>query len=119
MGPTKVIVKQDAIYDAKTGKLIAAGLASRKDLESYAARHYVALPEVDKTGKVWLLNGQPVYCFRGSRYETLDDHQPHLARCPECGGMAIRIEEVTLERDCLRCTHCGHEFDSRMEMMES
>ncbi|MGH7164362.1 MAG: hypothetical protein ACREIS_02420 [Nitrospiraceae bacterium] len=119
MGPTKVTVKDDAIYDAKTGKLIKDGLAGHKELEDYAAHHYIALPEVDKTGKAWQLDGQPVYCFRGSRYETLDDHQPHLSRCPECGGMAIRIEEVTLERDCLRCTHCGHEFDARLEMLES
>jgi hypothetical protein len=31
----------------------------------------------------------------------------------------VRTEEVTVERDCIRCTQCGHEFDARLEMMES
>jgi hypothetical protein len=33
--------------------------------------------------------------------------------------MGIRVEEVTIERDCIRCTQCQHEFDARLEMMES
>jgi len=110
MGPTKAIMKGDALYDARTGKLLQAGLANPKARQDYAKHHYVVLPEVDNAG---------VYCIRGSRYETLDDHQPHLARCMDCGGMGIRVEEVTMERDCLRCTQCGHEFDARLEMMES
>ncbi len=119
MGPTKVIVRGDALYDAKTGKLIKEGLATRQALEDYAAHHYIVLPEVDNHGKLWELEGRSVYCLRGVRYETLDDHQPHLARCPDCGGMGIRVQEVTVERDCLRCVQCGHEFDARLEMMES
>jgi hypothetical protein len=119
MGPTKVIVKGNAIHDAKTGKVIKEGFANRQELEHYAAHHYVVLPEVDKAGKPWNLNGKPVYCLRGSRYETLDDHQPRLARCPDCGGMGSRVDVVTIERDCIRCTQCGHEFDSRLEMMET
>ncbi|MBI4400627.1 MAG: hypothetical protein HY581_03210 [Nitrospirae bacterium] len=119
MGPTKVIVKGAALYDAQSGKLIQDGLTTPQALQDYAAHHYIVLPEVDKAGKPWELDGQPVYCIRGARYETLDDHQPHLARCPDCGGMGIRVDEVTLERDCIRCTQCGHEFDARLEMMES
>jgi hypothetical protein len=119
MGPTKVIVKGDALYDARTGKLIKDSLTTRRGIEDYAAHHYIVLPEVDNLGRPWELNGQPVYCLRGVRYETLDEHQPHLARCTDCGGMGIRIEEVSVERDCLRCVSCGHEFDARLEMMES
>ncbi len=119
MGPTKVIIKDNALYDAKTGRLIQGGFSSRDAMEDYASHHYLALPIVDKHGRAWELDGQPVYCRRGVRYETLDEHQPHLAACPDCGGMGIRVEEVTVERDCLRCVHCGHEFDARLEMMES
>lgn len=119
MGPTKVIVKADALYDAKTGKLIKDGLRTPEACRDYAAHHYIVLPEVDRAGVPWALNGQPVYCLRGVHYETLDEHQPHLARCPDCGGMGIRVEEVTVERDCIRCVQCGHEFDARLEMMES
>jgi hypothetical protein len=119
MGPTKVVVKGNGIYDARTGELIKDGFPTRQAIEEYAAHHYIALPEVDKKGKPWELDGKPVYCLRGTRYETLDDHKAHLARCPDCGGMGIRMEEVTLERDCIGCVQCGHEFDSRLEMMES
>jgi len=119
MGPTKVIVKGDALHDAQTGKLIHNGLATPEARQEYANHHYVVLPEVDSAGRPWELNGKPVYCLRGSRYETLDEHQPHLARCPDCGGMGIRTEEVSIERDCIRCVRCGHEFDARLEMMES
>jgi hypothetical protein len=119
MGPTKAIVKDDAIYNARTGTLIERGLSNAEALQDYVAHHYLVLPEVDKAGRPWQLNGELVYCLRGSRYETLDHQQPHLARCPDCGGMGIRIEEVTVERDCLRCINCGHEFDARLQMMES
>ena len=67
----------------------------------------------------WLLEGKPVYCFRGSQYETLDGQRVQLARCPDCGGMGIRSDEFTVESDCIRCTSCGHEFDARLEMMET
>jgi len=119
MGPTKVIVKGDALHDAQTGKLIHSGLATPEARREYARHHYVVLPEVDNAGRQWEFDGKPVYCLRGTRYETLDEHQPHLARCPDCGGMGIRTEEVTIERDCIRCVRCGHEFDARLEMMES
>jgi hypothetical protein len=119
MGPTKVLVKGDALYDAKTNKLIKDGLADRKAREDYAAKHYIALPVVDNAGRSWMLDGQPVYCFRGSKFETLDEEAAHLRRCPDCGGMAVPSEEGTMERDCVRCTQCGHEFDARLEMMES
>lgn len=119
MGPTKVVIRGDALHDARSGKMIEQGFPSRTAMESYAAHHYIVLPEIDKAGRTWDLEGQPVYCLRGCRYETLDGHQPHLARCPDCGGMGIRVEELSVERDCLRCTQCGHEFDARLEMMES
>ena len=119
MGPTKVIVKGDALHDARTGKLIQAGLPTEQARQDYAAHHYVVLPEVDKAGRPWQMDGQPVYCLRGSRYEALDDRQIHAARCPDCGGMGIRTDELTVESDCIRCLQCGHEFDARLEMMES
>lgn len=119
MGPTKVIVKGDALYDAQNGKPICTGLATPEARQDYARHHYIVLPEVDNAGRPWELDGQPVYCLRGTRYETLDERQRHLARCPDCGGMGVRTDEVTIERDCIRCVRCGHEFDSRLEMMES
>jgi len=119
IGPTKVVVKDGALYDAKTDKLIKGGLATRKEQEDYAAHHYIALPVVDRGGKPWLLEGKHVYCLRGSKFETLDDEAAHLRRCPDCGGMAVPSDEVTMERDCVCCTQCGHEFDARLEMMES
>ncbi len=119
MGPTKVIVKCDALYDVKTDKLIKEGLATRKEQEEYAMYHYVVLPVLDNSGQPWLLDGKHVYCLRGTRYETSDDEVVHLARCPDCGGMCISTDEPTVERDCIRCTQCGHEFESRLEMMES
>ncbi len=33
--------------------------------------------------------------------------------------MGVRIDEITVESDCIRCTTCGHEFDARLEMMEN
>lgn len=119
MGPTKVIVKGDALYDAKTGKLIKDGLITAQAIRDYAVHHYVVLPEVDKAGKPWVLDGKPVYCIRGARYESLDEKPLHLARCPDCGGMGIRIDEITIESDCIRCVQCEHEFDARLEMMET
>ncbi len=119
MGPTKVIVKGDALYDAKTNKLIKDGLSTPKEREDYAARHYITLPVVDNSGKTWMLDGKPVYCLRGSKFEALDEQAVHLRRCPDCGGMATPLDEGTVERDCVRCTQCNHEFDARLEMMES
>jgi hypothetical protein len=119
MGPTKVIVKGNALYDVKTGRLIKDGLATRKDQEDYALHHYIALPVLDNAGRPWLLNGKEVYCLRGTRYETSDDQVVHLVRCRDCGGMSIPDDEPTVERDCVRCTQCGHEFEARLEMMES
>ena len=119
MGPTKVIVKDNGLYDAKTNKLVQDGLATQKARQDYAAQHYIALPVVDNAGREWKLDGTPVYCFRGSKFETIEDEVAHIRRCPECGGMAVPSEEVTIERDCVRCTQCNHEFDARLQMMES
>ncbi len=119
MGPTKAIATENALHEAVSGKLIKDGFANRGEVEDYVKRHYLALPVVDNTGRLWLLDGKPVYCFRGTQYETIDDHKVHLARCPKCGGMGIRSDEFTGESDCIRCTTCGHEFDARLEMMET
>ena len=119
MGPTKMIIKGDALYDAKTSKLITKGLSTPQELQAYAAHHYIVLPVLDDTGHPWLLDGKPVYCLRGTRYETFDDKPVHLARCPDCGGMGIRMDEPNVESDCICCTQCGHEFDTRLQMMES
>ena len=44
----------------------------------------------------------------------------------DCDEIFARAEEAassgnwaTAERDCVRCTQCSHEFDARLEMMES
>jgi len=119
MGPTKAIAKGNMLHEAVSGKLIKDGLTSRHELEDYVNHHYLALPVVDNAGTPWLLDGKPVYCFRGTQYETVDDQRVHLARCPDCGGMGIRADEFTVESDCIHCTACGHEFDARLEMMET
>ena len=119
MGPTKVILKDDTLYDVKSGRLIKNGLSTRKEKEDYAMHHYIVLPTLDHAGQPWLLDGKPVYCLRGTRYETSVDEIVHLAMCPDCGGMSISADGPTVERDCIHCTQCGHEFESRLEMMES
>lgn len=119
MGPTKAIVKENTLYEAVGGKLIKAGFASQRDIEDYVNHHYLALPVVDNKGQPWLLDGKPVYCLRGTQYETVNDQKLQLARCPDCGGMGIRSDEFVVESDCIRCTACGHEFDARLEMMET
>jgi predicted RNA-binding Zn-ribbon protein involved in translation (DUF1610 family) len=119
MGPTKVVIKKNALYDAKTGKLVREGLATRKEMDDYATHHYLVLPVVDQTGRLWDVNGQPVYCLHGVSYETLYDEAIHAMPCPDCGGMAIRVNEPTVQSECVRCTQCGHEFDTKLEMMES
>ncbi len=119
MGPTKVIVKENRLYEVVGGKLIKDGFASRQALDDYVNHHYLTLPVVDNAGHSWLLDGKPVYCLRGTQYETVDHQRVHLARCLDCGGMGIRADECTVESDCIRCTACGHEFDARLEMMET
>lgn len=119
MGPTKVIVKDGAIYDAKSGKLIKDGLTTPEALQDYANHHYMALPVVNRACQPWMLDGEPIYCLRGTRFENLHDEVLHLTRCPDCGGMGIRDDEPMVESDGIRCVTCGHEFDTRLEMMES
>ena len=119
MGPTKVIPKEGALYEVKTGKLVQDGLPTRTEQEAYVAQHYLVLPVIDKAGKPWALDGQPVFCLHGTQFETVDDQKIHLARCPDCGGMGIRDDEPLVESDCIRCVQCGHEFDTRLEMMEN
>ncbi len=119
MGPTKAIVKGLALYDAVSDKLIQDGFANRQALDEHVKHHYIAVPVLDNAGIAWQLDGRPVYCLHGVRYETVDNQKVHLARCPDCGGMGIRADELTVESDCIRCTACGHEFDARLEMMET
>ncbi|HSN05449.1 MAG TPA: hypothetical protein VLS44_10720 [Nitrospira sp.] len=119
MGPTKAIVIGHGLYDAVTRALIKDGFTNREDLADYVNHHYMVLPVVDNAGQPWLLDGKPVYCLHGSQYETVDDQRVHLARCPDCGGMGIRADEFAVESDCIRCLACGHEFDARLEMMET
>jgi hypothetical protein len=119
MGPTKAIVKGLALHEALNGKLIRDGFENRQALDDYVKHHYIAVPVLDHSGAPWQLDGQPVYCLHGVQYETVDGQKIHLARCPDCGGMGIRADELTVESDCIRCTACGHEFDARLEMMET
>ncbi len=119
MGPTKAIVKGQALYEALRGKLIKDGFTNRQDIEEYVSRQYLTLPVVDQQGRPWLLDGKPVYCLHGTQYETMDDARVHLVRCPDCGGMGIRFDELVVELDSIHCTACGHEFDARLEMMET
>ena len=93
MGPTKVLVKDGGLYDAVSGKLVKDGFASRREIEDYVNHHYLVLPAIDNAGRPWQLDGKPVYCFRGVQYETVDDQKVHLARCPECGGMGVRLRK--------------------------
>ena len=119
MGPTKAVIKGNTLYEAVSGKLIKDGFANPRDIEDYVNHHYMVLPTVDRQGRPWLLDGKPVYCLRGAQYETVDDQKIHLARCPDCGGMGVRSDEFVVESDVIRCTACGHEFDARLEMMET
>lgn len=81
--------------------------------------HYLVLPVVDHAGRDRMLDGKPVHCLHGVQYETVDGERVHLTRCPDCGGMGIRIDEFAAESDCIRCMACGREFDARLEMMET
>ncbi len=119
MGPTKATVNKGGIFDANTGNLIKDGFTTSEALQDYAAHHYIALPVVNKAGQPWMLDGQPIYCLQGTRFENLQGESLHLARCLVCGGMGIRDDEPLVESDCIRCVSCGHEFDPRLEMMES
>ena len=73
MGPTKAVVKDGGIYDAKTGKLIKDGLTTHEAIQDYVAHHYLVLPVMNKACQPWLLDGQPIFCLRGTRYENLQD----------------------------------------------
>ena len=119
MRPTKAVLKENALYEAASGKLIRDQFENRRAIDDCVKRHYLVLPVVDNAGMPWLLDGHPIYCLHGSRYESLDDQQVHLARCPDCGGVGIRDDELAVESDCIRCVACGHEFDTRLEIMEN
>ena len=120
MGPTKAIIKGNALYSAKTQDLIKDGLSSEEEREEYATHHYIVLPVVDKAGREWMIEeGQPVYCLHGTQYETVEDKRVHVSPCPHCGGMGVRLDEPMIETDCVHCTSCGNDFDCRLEMMES
>ena len=46
MGPTKAVVKDGGICDAKTGKLIKDGLTTHEAIQDYAAHHYLGYCQV-------------------------------------------------------------------------
>jgi hypothetical protein len=119
MGPTKAVVKDNALYEAVSDKLIKDGFKDRGELEDYVKHHYVILPVMDNSGRPWRFEEKLIYCRQGTKYETVDDQRVQLARCPDCGGMGVRVDEFTVESDCIRCAGCGHEFDTRLEMMET
>ena len=50
MGPTKAIVKEQALYEAATGKFIKDGFANQQAIADYVKHHYLALPVVDNAG---------------------------------------------------------------------
>ncbi|MDE2916388.1 MAG: hypothetical protein OXM00_04060 [Paracoccaceae bacterium] len=54
MGPTKAIMKDGTLYDAKIGKLLKDGLTTREAIRDYIDRYYIALPVVNK-------ECQPIY----------------------------------------------------------
>jgi hypothetical protein len=118
MGPTKAIVKANTLYEAASGKLIKDGFceqsATSKTMSSITISPF---PWWTIAGNPWLLEGKPVYCFRGSQYETLDDQRVQLARCPDCGGNGHPIGRIYGGvRLHSACVSCGHEFDARLEM---
>src|SRR5688500_6541855 len=119
MGPTKTIVTNNALYEAMSGKLIQGEFASRRGIEDYVNHHYLALPVVDNQGRPWMLDGKPVYWLRGVQYDTRDDLRVHLARCPDCGGIEMPSDASSVETDVIHGASCGHEFDARLEMMET
>ena len=118
MSPTKAIIQEDTLHEAKTGKPITNGFSSRQEIERYVNRRYMVLPVTDNTGRPWMLDGQPIFRLRGTRYETVNDERVDLSTCPTCGGMGVRLEESIVESECRKCTACGKEFGVRLAMME-
>ena len=43
MGPTKAVVKEHAIYEAKTGTLLKDGFANHDEVTHYVNHHYIVL----------------------------------------------------------------------------
>ena len=87
MGPTKAIVKENALYEAVSGKLIQAGFGSRREIDEHVKHHYLRCRSSTMPAMPGRADGKPIYCLHGVQYETLDDQKVHLARCPDCGGM--------------------------------
>ena len=59
----------------------------------------------------WLFDEMPVYCLRGTQYETVQDERVYLnVRIVE--AMEIQDDDVAMESDCIRGMASGHEFDS-------
>ena len=63
MGPTKAVVRGDGLFEARSGKLIYRQVSTGPELAEYAGRHYVVLPEVDKAGEPWELDGSRCTVF--------------------------------------------------------
>ena len=119
MGPTKAILKDSAIHDAKTGTLLKDGFANHDEVTDYVNHHYIVLPVMDAEDRPWMLDGKLIYRLHGVTYETVDDERVTLSRCNDCGGMGIPMDEPNVESSCFQCIACGQEFSVRLEMMES
>ena len=83
MGPTKAVVKDGGIYDAKTGKLIKDGLTTHEAIQDYVAHHYLVLPVVNKACQPWLLDGQPIFCLRALGMK--------ISKMTYCTSLDVRI----------------------------
>jgi len=51
MGPTKSIIKGQALYEIVGGQLIKDGFVNQQEIEEYVNHHYLLLPVVDKQGQ--------------------------------------------------------------------
>lgn len=119
MGPTKALLKDNAIYEATTGTLLKDGFSNHDEVTHYVNHHYMLLPVHDHDGKPWQLDGKLIYRLHGVTYETVDHERVPLSRCNDCGGMGVPMDGPNVESGCFQCTACGREISVRLEMMES
>ena len=82
MGPTKVIVKDGAIYDAKTGKLLKDGLTTHEDIRDYADHHYIALPVVNKAMRTLAARRRTHLLFTGCAVRKSQRRSPAPGAMP-------------------------------------
>ena len=87
MGPTKSVLKDNEIYDARTGGLLKDGFGNHDEVTHYVDHHYVLLPVHDNDAEPWQFEGKLIYRLHGVTYETLNHQRVQLSRCNNCGGM--------------------------------